>query len=157
MCIHLEYRNMISVSSKAPWAQYKRTAIFFHNATLNSADVDLRSWSKINFQWSFAFDLCRIRILPVILSIYPFWQPLRGFCFCFCFFPSHQLIHTLVLARRQQHNKISQYTSSISKPFVNWISNTVWRCLSTALSKSHPVAIVPRNCNCILHPSVLRI
>lgn len=95
MCIHLEYRDMLSVLNKAPWAQYKGTAIFFHNATLNSADVDFWSWSKINFQWSFAFDLCRIRILPVILSIYPFWKPLR--VFFFFFFPSALAIIFLIL------------------------------------------------------------
>lgn len=93
MCIHLEYRDMLSVLSKAPWAQYKRTAIFFHNATLNSADVDFWSWSKINFQWSFAFDLCRIRIFACDFINLSF---LKAFAFFFFSFPSALAIIFLI-------------------------------------------------------------
>lgn len=36
---------------------------------------------------------------------------------------------------------------SISKPFVNSAPSVDWRSLSTALSKSHTAAIVPKDCH----------
>lgn len=100
-----KYTDMLGVFSKASEEQHKRAAILLHNVTLNRADVDFWSWSKINFQWSFAYWPQWNQVLPVILSIYLFWKPLWFsvvyfvvvFVVCFFLFPSMSALPILFL------------------------------------------------------------